>query len=279
MMIDRPRRWVGAALLAGALLQLGCAAAPAPAAAPTVKSGSMARFIGHQGYLYALNAYELLIYRVVPGTSPSRIGSQDVPAEAETLFPHEGLLFLGTRQGMLVYSLEDPAAPKLMGEAAHLVSCDPVVVQDGVAYVTLRSGSACRRGANVLLVFDVANPTEPRQIAEHPMSSPHGLAVDGSVLFVADAKDGLIVLDVREPTRPRLLGKVPDIAGYDVIAHAGTLYVSADDGLYQYAYGPEGITQAQPLSRIPIGSEPASGGTDAVLATEPPAAPPAGESK
>lgn len=238
---------------------LGCASssAPAIASAPTVKAGSMARFIVHNGFLYALNKMALVVYDLQKGIGavPEKVGTIPLAADAETLFPYGHLLFVGTRQGMLVYELGDhPTTPKLIGQASHVVSCDPVVVENDIAYVTLRSGSACNRGANALLVFDVKDPTKPQQIAQRPMTSPHGLGVDGSTLFVADAKEGLLVFDVRDPREPKLIADARDVAGYDVIANAGTLFVSADDGLYQYRYGPEGKVEHEPLSRIPIGA-------------------------
>lgn len=244
--------WLGAVLLGAA--SIGCSAGAAPLAASTVKAGSMARFIAHHGLLYALDESELLVYDASERGSPRRLHAMGVPADAETLYPYDELLFVGTRQGMLVYSLaKDPRAPELIGRADHAYSCDPVVVQNDIAYVTLRDGSSCRAGVNALLVFDVKDPTQPREMGRRDMTSPHGLGVDGHLLFVADAKDGLLIFDVREPAAPRLMAQAPDIGGYDVIAHAGRLYVVADDGLYQYVYGPEGIRQTSPLSRIPIG--------------------------
>jgi hypothetical protein len=250
----------GLVALTLAAASVGCGSASPPAmaaAAPTVKAGSMARFIVHDGHLYALNRTELLVFELGGGLGaiPKRVGLVPISADAETLFPYGHLLFVGTRQGMLVYDLaESKTAPRLIGQASHVVSCDPVVVENDVAYVTLRSGSACRRGTNALLVFDVRDPTRPQQIAQHPMTSPHGLGVDGSTLFVADAKDGLLVFDVRDPRAPKLMAKAPEVSGYDVIANAGTLLVSADDGLYQYRYGPDGQVEPEPLSRIPVGA-------------------------
>jgi hypothetical protein len=236
----------------------GCAASapPAAAVAPTVKAGSMARFIVHDGLLYALNPGELRVYDFQgPSGLPAMVGSVGIPAEAETLFPYGRLLFVGTRQGMFVYELGDhPASPTQIGMALHAVSCDPVVVENDIAYVTLREGSACRRGRNVLLVFDVKNATQPRLLEEVQLKSPHGLGVDGGSLFVADAKYGLLVFDVRDPHAPKLMTKLPGVIGYDVIAHAGRLFVSATDGLYQFRYGPEGAIEPEPLSRIPIGA-------------------------
>lgn len=248
---------LAALLLAAASAGCGASAPPATAASPTVRAGSMARFIVHDGFLYALNRSELLVYDLQESAAglPNKVRTVRVEADAETLFPYGHLLFVGTRQGMLVYELGGhPDLPVLIGQAAHVVSCDPVVVENDVAYVTLRSGSACRRGTNALLVFDVQDPTRPQEVAQLPLKSPHGLGVDGTTLFVADAQEGILVFDVRDPREPTLMSTAPAVPGYDVIAHAGTLFVSADDGLYQLRYGPEGTVEPEPLSRIPIGA-------------------------
>jgi hypothetical protein len=193
-----------------------------------------------------------MVYKSVPGRSPEHLRTVEVHWEGETLYPYGKTLFVGTRQGMMVFDLADPSAPELIGKALHVLSCDPVVVENDVAYVTLRS-AGCRQGVNALLVFDVKDPTNPKELARHSLASPHGLDIDGTTLFVADKTEGLLVLDMRDPLQPLLLAKVPNIAGYDVIARAGILFVSADDGVYQYRYGLESIEGQTPLSRIPIG--------------------------
>lgn len=233
--------------LTGTLL-LGCARS-SPGA---VQAGSMARFIAHDGFLYALDAHELKVYEAASSGSPEHVRTIELTMTAETLYPYQRMLFVGTREGMLVYGLNDPSDPELIGKAQHVFSCDPVVVENDIAYVTLRS-AGCNQGVDALIVFDVKDPTKPKELAKRTLASPHGLDIDGSALFVADKQDGLLVFDVRDPSKPSLLATVPNVAGYDVIARAGILFVSADDGLYQYRYGPEGTLAEKPLSRIPIG--------------------------
>lgn len=251
------RLMAGLIALVLGIASVGCASSPAVmAAAPTVKAGSMARFIVHNGVLYALDKRELVVYAFNEkgGVVPERVRSIPIPADGETLFPYGRLLFVGTRQAMLVYELADHALePKLIGRASHVVSCDPVVVENDIAYVTLRSESTCRRGTNALIVFDVKNPTQPLELYKTVMASPRGLGVDGSMLFVADAKEGLLVFDISNPSQPKRINELRAIAGYDVIADAGRLFVSAEDGLYQYKYGPEGL-DPEALSKIPIGA-------------------------
>ena len=50
---------------------------------------------------------------------------------------------MGTPTGMLIYSLEDPLVPKYRSSVSHVFGCDPVVVEDDLAYVTVHSGNTC----------------------------------------------------------------------------------------------------------------------------------------
>lgn len=250
-MISRLGLVLGAVLCAGAAV-LGCAGSQAAGA----RSGSMARFVVHDGFLYALDRNELRVYRVADSQSPRLVSEVPVDAWAETMFPVDDILYLGTRQGMLIYSLERPHEPEPRGRAEHLYSCDPVVVQDEIAYVTLRSDGNCRTGENQLLIFDVSDPREPQQIVSVPMSNPHGLAVSGDLLFVTDGVDGLVVLDVSNPASPRLLDTTHMDGGYDAIADEARLYVSAADGLYQYHYEYDIELILEQLSQVPIGEQP-----------------------
>jgi hypothetical protein len=47
---------------------------------------------------------------------------------------------------MLVYDVRTPQRRLLLGKAEHVYSCDPVVVDSDIAYVTLRAGGDCPRG-------------------------------------------------------------------------------------------------------------------------------------
>ncbi len=240
----------GLGLLIGGSLVFGCAMGAAGSGGQA-KAGSMARFIVKGGYLYALNQSELLVYEIEGSRTLQRISTTMTNAMAETLFSYGSLLFVGTRQGMLIYSLDDPEDPAFVGSAEHIYSCDPVVVQSDIAFVTTRSGSQCRGGNNELLIFDVSDPTKPLPLAALPLPNPHGLAVDGPILFIADMSEGLHVIDVENPEKPRLLATLP-IESYDLVADDGMLYVSGTDGLFQLRYQVDEQVQVGKLSQIPI---------------------------
>ncbi len=228
----------------------GCAARGA--APSTGKAGSMARFAIKGNYLFTLSPRRLRVFSLESGHSPRQVTQFRVPTwMAETLFLSKDRLFVGSRNGMYIYNVKNPARPVLVGKVRHFNSCDPVVVKGNYAYVTLRSGSRCRRGKNVLQVYDVTRTKRPRLVATYPMTNPWGLGVDGNLLFVADGMAGLRVFDIRNPRKPVHLSTHPTIHGYDVIPDKQVLIVSAEDGLYQLDYGTSSL---QYLSRIPIGN-------------------------
>jgi hypothetical protein len=180
-----------------------------------------------------------------------------VGTDAETVFLAGHLLYVGARTGLYVYRVADPERPKYVGEQRHVYACDPVVVQQDVAFVTLRSGQpGCARGENELRIYDVSDPTQPRVRRSYPMRSPGGLGVDGNLLFVVDGAAGLKVFDATDPLQLRLREILPAVHGYDVIPNRGVLIVSAADGLYQYDYRDGPLRQ---LSRLPIGPKPRRG--------------------
>jgi hypothetical protein len=126
-----------------------------------------------------------------------------------------------------------------------------VVVQGDRAYVTLRSGTWCNRGANALEIIDISDPYQPVLISNHPMSSPHGLALDGNLLFLCEGTYGLKVFDVTNEQQIQLLEHRDDFFAYDVIARLGVATITGEDGIFQFSYGetPNEITL---LSKIPV---------------------------
>jgi hypothetical protein len=217
------------------------------------RGGSLARFAIAGDTLYTLGGDRLNAFSLANPELPMEVGRIRVEADAETVFLEGSLLYVGARSGLYVYDVADPRRLKYVGEQRHVQSCDPVVVQEGVAFVTLRSGQrACRRGADELRVYDVSDPTRPHLRRTYPMRSPSGLGVDGDLLFVVDGPAGLKVFDATDPLDLRLQEVLPDLRGYDVIPNRGVLIVSGEDGLYQYDYRG---TRLRLLSRLPMGKK------------------------
>lgn len=223
-------------------------------AAGTGTGGSLARFTVYDNYLYAVDEYMLRMFDVSMPDDPKYAKEMYVGWNIETLFPYDGKLFLGGRTGLYIYSLEDPENPAYLSSFWHASSCDPVVVENNLAYVTLRAGNLCGDAVSQLDVIDISNILSPKLLKEYPMEEPYGLGIDENILFVCDGDAGLKVFNAVHPLEidKNMIARYEDINAWDVIPIDGVLMMIGSDGLYQYDYSdPADISE---LSMIPVGS-------------------------
>jgi len=216
-------------------------------------AGSMARMILNNNYLYSVTTpWMLKTLDISDATNMVATDSLDTWREMETLFKYENHLFVGTTTGMLVYDLDDPASPQFVSQFNHVNSCDPVVVQNNIAYVTLRSGNECNGFTNQLDVINISNIQQPSLLKSYPMFNPHGLGIDLPLLFICDGAAGLKVYDATNPLAisSNMIAHFPDIDTFDVIPLGSVLLMIGHDGLFQYDYSnPQNIVL---LSHIKI---------------------------
>ena len=199
--------------------------------------GSTARFTIAGNTLYLVSSTTLRTYDITQSRDPKPGDKTKLGIGVETIFPYRNHLFIGTQTGMLIYEIGANGQPKYISQYAHIQSCDPVVVQGDYAYVTLRNGTACNlRANNVLDVLDIRDLRTPKMVRSYPMSSPHGLGVDGNLLFVTEGDKGLRMMDATRPTDLREIQHLTDVRAYDVIPTEKLLIVMGKDGIYQYSY-------------------------------------------
>lgn len=214
--------------------------------------GSMARFGITGNTLYAVDNADIHIFSIADPDQLVLKKEFNVGWSIETLFILGETLFLGSQSGMSIYDISVPSSPMYISNFWHLTGCDPVVVQDELAYITLRGGNLCGNNVNQLVVLSVANLREPRELKAYPMEGPYGLGIDDTTLFVCDGDAGLKVFDVTDPLaiNKHLLAQFSDILAYDVIPIDGILMLIGDDGLYQYDY--HDVTDIILLSKIEV---------------------------
>lgn len=157
--------------------------------------GSMAIFTLINSNLYAIDNYKLYTFDLQNPTSPNQTSVQNVNWNIETIFPFKDKLFIGSRNGMFIYAINNLASPTYISQFGHISSCDPVIANDHYALVTLRSGTACQGFTNELNVLDISDIQNPTFIKKYDMSNPHGLSLSGNVLFLCDGPAGVRVMD------------------------------------------------------------------------------------
>ena len=199
--------------------------------------GSMARFAVVNNTLYMINKNSLKIADI-SDNSYSIANSIYLGWNVETIFPGGDKLYFGTQNGLLIFDISAPLSPQYISQYNHITSCDPVVVDDTLAYATLRTGTWCNSNVNRLDVVNLSKIEEPSLVLSVNFTNPHGLAVSDSLLFVCDGDAGLKVYNKKDINKlaNNLLATFSDIKAYDVIAYKKTLILSAEDGIYLYDF-------------------------------------------
>ena len=146
---------------------------------------------------------------------------------------------------MHIYDKTDPAKPVYVSTFEHINTCDPVVVQDDLAYVTLRSGTECQTFTNQLDVIDISDVSKPELLVSYDMDNPHGLGINGTCLFIAEGEFGLKVFNATDPMAidDNLIAHHDDVHALDVIPLDDVLFMIGNDGLHQYEYDCNGVLQ------------------------------------
>ena len=153
---------------------------------------------------------------------------------------------------MYIYDNAQPESPTYISSFFHATSCDPVVANDSMAYVTLRTGTTCQGVQNQLDVVNIRDVYSPTLAATYAMENPHGLGIDGRTMFLCEGEHGLKVFDITNTHAidQRLIAHFTDIHAFDVIPLNGTLIVIGDDGIYQYDY--TDLTNIRLLSKLTV---------------------------
>lgn len=201
-------------------------------------NGSMSRFTLYDNKLYAVLNNQMSIFDLT-GEKPAKTGeSIYIGRNVETIFSYKDNMFMGTPTGMIIYSVKDPLKPEYQSSISHAFGCDPVVVDNDLAYITVHSGNNCGQNTNELFIVDVKDVKNPKELVSlKTLVSPKGLGIDAGKLFLCD--DGLKIFritDKPENLIANIIKHIPGMNGFDLIPVNNTLMMIADDGLYQYDY-------------------------------------------
>ncbi len=204
------------------------------------KNGSLTRFLVKDHYMYAIDFNLLKVFDISNNDNPILKGALKVGFGIETIFDYGSYLYMGASDGMYIIDITLPETPSLVKKVTHQISCDPIVVQNNIAYSTQRMGAACGSGnsRSALVVYDVSNPTEAYELNAISLSEPYGLAVEESWLFVCDAgKGGIIVYDTTNKKEPEEKGIIMIPDPRDIILNYPYMIVSTktDYQLFNYS--------------------------------------------
>ncbi len=217
--------------------------------ASTGTNSSYSSMIAVGNYLYQVDPTFITTYNVTDPRDPVEIDKQNLGFEIETVYHFSGILFVGSARSLYIFEIGDNGIPIEKSETSYgtfqagQTPCDPVISDGDYAYVTLTTttssaNSSCFRPEpfNKLLIYDVANISNPILISEREMVDPRGLSIDGNFLFVCDGINGLMVFDKSDIENITEIGHLAGQTTRDVIARDDLLIVIGEDQLRQYDY-------------------------------------------
>lgn len=201
----------------------------------TGTAGSLAKFTFHGNFMYVVQENVLKVFNVEDASKAVLLNTVNLNNNAvETIFSNGSHLFFGTQSGLLIYSLSTPEKPSYVSTYSHVVSCDPVVVVDDIAFVTLSTGNRCGRGNNQLEIIDISTISAPKLLKVYPFQNPIGMALNGNYMYLCDKKAGLQILDITDPLKIQVLKSMPSVLVYDAIVNNSILTLTGESGVYQY---------------------------------------------
>lgn len=203
------------------------------------KGGSLARFSIVGDYLYTISNRDINLFNVSDNKKLKEMFSMNVEGNSnlETIYPYKDKLFIGTATGTYIYDNTIQQNPTLISKIEHIRSCDPVVVENETAYITLRSGNSCRGGSNLLETVSLNDIKNPKVLKDYPQKKPYGLAIKDNLLFVCDYEEGLKIYDTKDPSNLKELKRIPINKPKDIIINENNLgIIVSDDGIHEYDF-------------------------------------------
>ena len=200
------------------------------------KGGSLARFMIVEDYLYAVDNQKINIFNIQNLAVPAKVKEEYVGWGIETIFNRNEYLYLGSTNGMYIYDIKSLGNPVFVSRIAHVNACDPVVVDEKYAYVTLRSGNLCGETDSVLEIIDITNKAKPVKIKSYIMENPYGLGIKDQLLFICDGTAGLKVFNKTDVLNLQMTNQFKNINTFDVIPLDDKLLLVGENTLFQYKY-------------------------------------------
>jgi len=216
------------------------------------QGGSMARFTIANKHLYAVDQTTLHLFDVQNASKPAYVKDIKIGPGIETIFPFKNNLFIGSNTGMVIYDITTASAPVELSRYTHIRACDPVVVNEKYAFVTLRAGVVCGGQQNLLEVIDIQDLTKPMLKHSFTLENPYGLALSDHTLYICDGKFGLKSFDASDVSQigNKLLETHKNLMSMDVIAGPKSLIIVGEKGVHQYDYSNK--AKLKELSIIPV---------------------------
>jgi hypothetical protein len=230
------------------VFSIGCSDSDSAQNSEIGQGGSLAVFAIKGNYLYGVDQMKLNVFSLIDSEKPVKVNEIPIGFDIETLFSFGDNLFIGSRNGMFIYSISNPENPTKLSSVQHFTACDPVIANSTHSYVTLNSNATCGNNTNVLQVYDTRDLSNPKLIHSRTLTQPKGIGFYTSdYLLVCD--DVIKIFNIQNPAEPILVHAI-DKNCFDVIVRDNTLFAIGNGGVYRYELNPSNIKDIKVISEV-----------------------------
>lgn len=201
--------------------------------------GSYAKFQIYNNALYTiddfkLNTFDITDYNNISLSSEVWMEGWFGAAALETTFIRKDYMFIGATNGMHIVGLQDEFQPSYTSSFLHATGCDPVVVKDYTAYITVRGGNSCGAIEDQVNVIDITDITSPVEHSTYFLDSPYGLGIKDEVLYVCN-DDGINIFNAQNPAN-LVLETLITVDAKDLIPLQSHLIAVGENVIHQFNY-------------------------------------------
>ena len=170
------------------------------------------------------------VFAVFDPANPIEIGTFEIPPFVSCFASDDDVLYVGTSNGLVTYSLADPVMPVEMGAIAGDWYASSIALLGSFVCVSANS--------SLLHIIDASVPQMPWIIASLPLPGCRTVQIRQTHAFVAAGVHGLYVIDLSNPSSPDEVGAYDSdrYFGPSLTAQDSLIYVAEDDGLGIYRW-------------------------------------------
>ncbi len=181
------------------------------------------------GRIYANNGYNVFVASVENPEDPVPLGWIKLPIPSGKLSRKIAVsgnyAYIGDLDHDLIYIVN----VRKIDDNYHIVAQPNVPVSPEI--IRVRDRYAFVGALSDVIVLDVANPSNVRELAQVKFSSVEDVQVSGDYLYVLDGSDGLVVADVSDAGHPEMLGSLASVG------RGNHLYLSGHYAFITSIYG------------------------------------------
>ena len=199
-------------------------------------------------FLYQVESNLLTTFDISDPDDIEFLDEKQLNARIESLTSFGDVLFVGSGGSLISFKINDQGIPTeddvipQSTFSSDQTECDPMVVDDNLAFVALieleMPEQGCNRSMNNnrILIYDIEELSSPTLLSTSNHSDLKDIDITENLLIVADGIKGFYIFDRSDPSELMLRYHIDDFTSKHIIVNDNLFIIAGDTELRQYDY-------------------------------------------